>query len=612
MDGIKSALVKPRISIVGRSDTGKSTLINALLGVEKMPVAWTPTTSIAVYIKHINDRPNFIKDDTWVFANRIGNESFWNPDRLYDEEYCKRWKIAEGEPDILRTFGTRQGGGLSTEAGSAVIFVDSPILNNCDIIDLPGFGTDTESDDKITRESNQYTDILIYLSQANGFMRVEDINYLKENMRTLPVFEKKGQNDLLPLSNLFVIASQAHTVNSGNERELSQILKSGYQNFSKGISESYWDSRKAESGYNDSDYGERYMSHRFYTYTTDIPALCKRFEDSLKLTIEKIPEIRNNTAKAFIREYIKENKPYLKAEMERYEEITDERNKYNEYLNEIEKNETIRIINNNDAQKKIIDRIDKLSSKSISDFTRAFNKIITVDNIENELKKQKISNKKDDILLFSSKLNDSIISKCESILRKNLKTLAKEIESYLQEYDKAIQPDFDDNFIQGEFNTAYAFASACAKIGVFGGLIVSLASEAVFAFGSLGLIMGAGGTAALIGSTLGPIGLAAGILIGVGLGIVSLFTGGWRKKIAKNLVKQYEDNNILDSYISQIKDFWEKNKDAFNQAATGLEEEWQNKVQNIRQMVNIDDINEIEAKIAELKTLEYFFDNIPL
>lgn len=39
--GIEATLVKPSISIVGRSDTGKSTLINALIGMEKMPTSWT-------------------------------------------------------------------------------------------------------------------------------------------------------------------------------------------------------------------------------------------------------------------------------------------------------------------------------------------------------------------------------------------------------------------------------------------------------------------------------------------------------------------------------------------------------------------------------------------
>lgn len=189
--GIDANLVKPSISIVGRSDTGKSTLINSLIGMEKMPTSWTPTTSIAVYIKHIKERPNFIKEDAWVFASECDGENLWNAKRLYDEEYCKKWKIASGEIDILRKFGTRQGGGLSTNAGSAVVFIDAPILLNCDIVDLPGFGTETDSDDEITLKAAQRTDVLIYLSQANGFMRIEDIEYLKQNCNLTEYLTKR-------------------------------------------------------------------------------------------------------------------------------------------------------------------------------------------------------------------------------------------------------------------------------------------------------------------------------------------------------------------------------------------------------------------------------------
>ena len=48
---IEAIARKPRIVFSGKSDSGKSTMINALLGKEKMPTNWTPTTSIIVYIR---------------------------------------------------------------------------------------------------------------------------------------------------------------------------------------------------------------------------------------------------------------------------------------------------------------------------------------------------------------------------------------------------------------------------------------------------------------------------------------------------------------------------------------------------------------------------------
>ena len=327
--GIMSKFVKPTVAIVGRSDTGKSTLINSLIGAEKMPAKWTPTTSTAVYVKHIKDRPAFIHDEAWIFKRECGNEKFWNSKRLYDEKYCEKWKVAGGDLSLLETYSTRQGGGLKTEAGSAVVFVDAPILLNCDIIDLPGYGTETASDDVITAKTAAHADVLIYLSLASGFLRIEDIEYLKNNVRTLPVLEKKGENGLKPLANLFVVASHADSVDNGNEISLANILKSGCERYMSTLSDSYWKSRAEESGY---DYSPAVIQSRFFTYTTDIPALCEKFRNNLEAVLETIPEIVDTECKESVRAYVARKEPNLEAEIQKYEALVEDRQKYVELL----------------------------------------------------------------------------------------------------------------------------------------------------------------------------------------------------------------------------------------------------------------------------------------
>ena len=73
--------MKPKMVFLGRSDSGKSTMINSILGMDKLPTSWTPATSIIVYIKHKDDRPNYIKDDLWVFKNDK-NDNYWDDSRL--------------------------------------------------------------------------------------------------------------------------------------------------------------------------------------------------------------------------------------------------------------------------------------------------------------------------------------------------------------------------------------------------------------------------------------------------------------------------------------------------------------------------------------------------
>lgn len=607
--GIDANLVKPSISIVGRSDTGKSTLINSLIGMDKMPTSWTPTTSIAVYIKHIKEKPSFIKEDVWVFASECDGENLWNAKKLDDEEYCKKWKIAAGEVDVLQKFGTRQGGGLTTNAGSAVVFIDAPILLNCDIVDLPGFGTETDSDDAITLKAAQRTDVLIYLSQANGFMRIEDIEYLKQNVKNLPIWERKGENEVKPLSNLFVVASQAHTVCQGNEIELKNILAKGYENFSKTLSKDYWNSRTNVSGYS---YSANVVGDRFFTYTTDIPLLCERFLSELKLIIEQLPYLIDKRTKKFIHEYVDKRKPNLSAEIEKYEKLVEDREKYVILLKQIDISELQRTADNDKNKKEIKNSISELSMESVNEFSEYCSSILNTDSITSRIKSKKIKNKKDDIECFASQLQDELQATCESLLEKKSEALRSKIKTYISQYSESIGAAFQNSDIDIDFDAGFAFASALSKIGIIGGLGAYIAGEAAFLLGSMNFILGIGGDIALSALSLGPIGVAIGLVIAASLGIAKLFGGGWEKSVAKKLVKSYEENDLIGKYHNAIKEYWVNTDKAFEQATKKLDNEWNRYVSELRSTVEEYDIDSINENITSLKNIQNFFDNIPL
>lgn len=609
--GLTDNAVKPRITIVGRSDTGKSTLINSLIGAEKMPVSWTPTTSIAVYIKHVKERPEFIKEDVWVFKGKCDeeNEEFWDVKRLYDKEYCVKWKIASGEVGVLKKFGTRQGGGLSTNAGAAVIFIDAPILLNCDIVDLPGYGTEEKSDDKITFEAAQKTDILIYLSQANGFLRREDIEYLKQNVKKLPIWEKNGENKIKPLANLFVVASQAQAVEMGNELELRKILDTRCEAFNNSLAEDYWSARTKYSGY---QYTKKTIRKRFFTYTTDIPALCEEFRLELQNIIEQLPVCIEKRTKSFIREYIEARKPNLKKELEKYERIIENRERYGELLKQIAESDAKRVANNEDEKKVIQKKIASLKEDSWTEYSDYCSSLLTLDTIVERIKKKKIKNKKDDIECFASQLQDEMQEKCAKLMEQKSEKLSKDVKKYVEKYSKNIQIAFDNSKIDLDFDVNFAFAEALSKIGILGGLGAYIAGEAAFLLGGIEFIAGIGGGFALGAAALGPIGLAIGLLIAAGLQITKLFGGGWEKKIARKLIEAYEENRIVEKYQDAIDDYWEKTKDAFDEAADKLEEEWESYVKNLSDMVKEYDIEKIKQNIVSIKSIESFFEHIPL
>lgn len=612
-NGITVNLVKPKVAIVGRSDTGKSTLINALLGTDKMPTSWTPTTSIAVYIKHVADKPAFIEEDAWVFANQVGEEILWDERKLNDESYCRSWKIAAGGVEILRSFGTRQGENYNKEAGSAVVFIDAPVLKTCDIVDLPGFGTETESDDDITFATAQKADVVLYLSQANGFMRIEDITYLKRNISELPTWEKKGENSLKPLSNLFVIASQAHTINSGNRVQLKEILDVGCANLIKTLPKEYWDNRKKLSGYDYADNGFKELRSRFFAYTIDIPDICSPFNNALTEILESLPAIINERTKAFVKSYVESRKPNLINELQKYEGIVSEREKYVNLLSEIEKNELSRMQDNDKRKKGVRDEIARLSSESIDEFSEYIAATINTDALLRLMKAKGIKNTKDDIEVFGSSLQSMIQERCETVLAEKSEILSEKAKEYITSYAENISRPFENNSIDVDFDAGWAFASALSTRGMIGGFGTFLSStiSGALLFAGTGYGIGTSILARVVTfSIFGAIGIAVGLLIAGGLALA--FGGGWEKSVAKKIVATFDENDFSEKFRDGIRRYWQQTEEAFDKAAAELDNEWDTYVRNLRDTVNGYDIPEIQQRIASLKYLSDFFENIPL
>lgn len=610
--GVIQNITKPQVIIVGRSDTGKSTLINALLGVDKMPASWTPTTSIAVYLKHIQDKPDFIKEDAWIFASKVDSESMWDEQRLYDEEYCRKWKIGAGGAEILKTYGTRQGEHYTRQAGSAVIFIDSPALLTCDIVDLPGFGTETEADDNITLKTARRADVIIYLSQANGFMRVEDGTYLKQNIATLPVWENKNNNSIAPLANLFIVASQAHAVNNGNREQLKNILDTGCSNLLKTLPTEYWTARKKSSGYTGLAYEHYKLRSRFFTYTTDIPDLSADFHASLKIVLEQMPEIIHQRAIDFVRNYIKARKPNLEKELEKYLLMVTEKEKYDQLLKAIKVNEPERAKNNSNSKQEILSVIQILEKESKNEFSDFMAKTLNTDNLVTLLKQRKIQNKKDEVEQFGSLLQSMVQERCELILAAKSESLSKKTENYIKSFSDEIKGSFEKNNLQVDFDAGWAFTSTLVKLGLAGGLSSFLAGMGIFCFGSTALIMGGVGTAAVVGLALGPIGVALGLVLTAGLGVVRLFGGGWEKQVAKKIVDCFEKNQVSDNFRNAIDSYWDESERAFLAASDGMEQEWRGYIQTLEDALKGYDIDQINNKIQSLECVSDFFDHIPL
>ena len=184
---------------------------------------------------------------------------------------------------------------------------------------------------------------------------------------------------------------------------------------------------------------------------------------------------------------------------------------------------------------------------------------------------------------------------------------AKEYTAYAESISKLLEK----NSITSTFDAGWAFASALSALDDrwFGTFISTISGVLLDWRGVSGNSILGG---ILTSSIFGPIGIALGLLVAAGLGIVKLFGGGWEKSVAKKIVAAFDENDFNGKFREGINKYWDQTETAFDKAAAKLDEEWNTYVTNLRETINSYDINDIQHRIAILRNLSDFFENIPL
>ena len=530
--------------------------------------------------------------------------------------YCRSLKLSSGNYDLLNTYGTRKGEHFAeSKATAAVVFIDSSLLLDCDIVDLPGYGTsDRLEDDALSLREKSKADVLVYMSIANGFMRSEDISYVKDAIPSLADIQSCGEAEIKPLANLFIVASQAHVIDHGNQTELKNILSAGCERFEKSLTDGFWDERRKPDS----------LLERFYTYTSNSPALRERFENDFSRLIEALPQVVEQKAKDIIAEWAASKDDDLQNVISGYQQLLDDRKRCEETLKEYDRNEPKRHAAFQKARQKVVESIARYKRESRDEVADYYSDTITVDHLVSLMEQRDVKKKKDDLQVFSTYVSGLLQDKTNAVLKKKSKQLTADIDEFLNAFEVSAAISVDSvSFKIAPFSKEQAFAAGLTGVATYGALAIWAAScgnlggyilvaKGVSLLSALGISVG--GTAAAtsaVASIGGPVVLGIALALIAAISVFAIFSGGWRKSVAKKFVESCRNERVLDKLQSNMNTYWNDTQAAFNASADSLDAEWKKHIEDLREQLRSYDVDAIIKARNEAEKMRNFLQNIP-
>lgn len=605
---------KPRVGIFGYFDQGKSRLLNALMNSNALPVSWQPATSLICLIRHIDDRPSFIREDVWIMGRDKEGKPF-DLNNIEDEQYYSTCRLYAGGYEALRRYGTHGGPGVSDECQAALVFVRSDLLHACDLIDSPGFGN-TEKDSEKAQFARPLADIMIYASGARGFMQDKDFIALSGLLKQLPVV---GNDDgLAPLDNLYVVATNADM--PSHERE--DILNVASKRVFVHLKDNLLQPRQGQ----EVTY-EQFRS-RFFTFRAEDPVCRKQFQDDLarKLGATYPYLIRTRLDKSVVN--LKSGaKRFWQGWEEQLVEALTKKNDARVRLNDCMLNEDARLSTLRRKRKAILSKISQNKQESRELIQGKIAQALSEGGVKDVILKQ-YNEKGEAQSLAGTYISETCQNGLSKFLTIRAEALASEINDVLNDFVEAGQAvgGVPIGSVTIPFNAQGVFMGALAGVASTGALAVwaaiatagsnlgvyLLVPSVVTFLSSLGI--GVGGTASAI-SFVAAIGgpltimIAAGVLVAI-LG-VGLFGPSWQTRLARKLSEIFKDKKFIETLIAHADMFWSNTQESFEEAIKETEEKFLEYVKSLESLMNATSREQLELRAKEVDEIRDFFAGIP-
>lgn len=591
----------PNLGVFGRSDCGKSHLLNTLLGQEILPAKFTPTTSITIQVVHDKFRPSWfnekvvlMKQDYWRGTETgVQNHIHWGVDSSVEESdrYHNHWEkncLYRGSYDVLSEFAIRPRFNLpdkkkqeitqiQSKAHTAIIFVDSPILEYCQLIDIPGFEnitdaileTDSATDINAKRESeaaiNSLTaiDMAVFLSPLIGSFNSNDRGMLSLIKRHFDS-KYKEKRSISEIDEIIWVISQADPSRS------NQTISETKEQIAGSLVYHFAGDRLANISEKNLAAQQAALVNKLNVFWSDSnerrQPLLENIENQLA---NKQPQLMSERTREAIKWIASLGEGYYQKKVNRWSGLIRNQKLASSTLKKELQIKDRRIAKINDSLQNVYHRIDEIKALSIRSIEISASEYIDVDNLEQILKEAYRDNAKE------AKENSFglVYEQLQSLVERETGKFSSEIDKLFkdlecQEVELSIgslnQPEeLQDIEIPNDIKgakaagassaiTAGMISAAALSMGNLGGY--ALAAKGVGILSSLGVSFSAtGGTAGVmtaISAAGGPITLGALITASVGLATWRLLGEKWERRLANKLNKLCSEKDLIQQFIT--------------------------------------------------------------
>jgi len=628
VDEIERLAQKPNVMMAGEFDTGKSFIANSLMGKTVLPVAYQPATEVIIVARHLDDRPAGLNQEAYFLKEDIWKNSVLDVSQLDSTKAIKENEVHSGPTDFLKTYAVRLDkedrkarGKQAQEIHTAVVYVDAPILKACNIIDLPGFSDEPDSEDESKAFSAlPYAHIILYASRIKGHLSATENIRIGHILRQLVAPEDES-NEFPALGNFFIVASHADRSVSDSDVETIRIKSIERLHAHLDTSGIIRRRQKQLGG----KVTEDALRTQWFPFWAENTQRSEPLVEALgKFLGETYPVFHIRNASKELTEVRKEAAEHASQASRTYGHAAESSADSMKRLRQMEKeaSKVLRELETGKGAEKIVELIESLRADSKKDIKGKIKYRLGEDYLANFVK-DNFTDKSEAKEQASALVLEEIHSKVEDVLEEKGEELARNIESYLDKIDQRFDTVRDyDGKLNIPFNTVASFAGGVAGAGAMGALAFwaaqmgplggyILVSKGVAALAAMGFATG--GTAATVAAVSamgGPVVLALGVGAAVGLVTWRLMSTSWEERLARKLRSHFKEKNLKKKILEQVDQYWDDTNGAFKAGVEGIKDD----VKLYRKkIITVQEDKEMAQKLAEdYDVAHIFYKAIPL